>query len=147
MAYSGKFRPINYKKYKGDPTNIIFRSLWERRFMVYCDETPSIIEWNSEEIIIPYISPIDGKVHRYFPDFYIKYVTSDKKTVREIIEVKPKKQLAPPKEQKRITKRYLNELKTYHVNVAKFKAAETFCRDRKYKFRILTEDELVPGKK
>lgn len=147
MAYSGKFRPLNYKKYRGDPTNIIFRSLWERRFMVYCDNNPAIIEWGSEEIIIPYISPVDGKVHRYFPDFYIKYVTHDKRIVREIIEVKPKKQLSPPKEPKRKTQRYLTELKTYHVNKAKFKAAESYCKDRKYKFRILTEDELVPGKK
>ena len=72
--------------------------------MVYCDENPSIIEWNSEEIIIPYISPVDGKVHRYFPDFYIKYVTSDKKTVREIIEVKPKKTTVSPKRTKKENK-------------------------------------------
>ena len=73
MSYKGKFRPKNPKKYKGDPTNIIYRSLLERRFMVYCDDTSAIIKWASEEIIIPYVNPITGRVHRYFPDFYIKY--------------------------------------------------------------------------
>ena len=141
-SYSGKFKPKNYKKYKGDPTKIFYRSLWERRFMVYCDNNPNIIEWGSEEIIIPYKSPIDRKVHRYFPDFYIKYVNKKGQTVREIIEVKPKKQLSPPKEPQRRTKRYLNEVATYLVNQAKFKA-DDYCRDRRYGFRILTEDHLV----
>jgi len=147
MSYSGKFKPKNYKKYKGDPTKIYYRSLWERKFMVYCDNNPSIIEWGSEEIIIPYRSPIDKRVHRYFPDFYIKYVNSNGKTLREIIEVKPKRQTLPPKEQKRKTKRYLNEIATYAVNQAKFKAAEEYCKDRKYGFRILTEEHLLPNKK
>lgn len=147
MAYSGKFKPVNYRKYKGDPTKIMWRSLWERKFMTYCDANPSIIEWGSEEIIIPYISPVDGKVHRYFPDFYIKYVNKQGQTLREIIEVKPKRQLSPPKQPSRKTKRYLTELTTYHVNQAKFKAAKNFCEDRKFKFRILTEDELLPSKK
>jgi len=147
MSYSGKFKPKNYKKYKGDPTKIYYRSLWERKFMSYCDNNPSIIEWGSEEIIIPYRSPIDKRVHRYFPDFYIKYVNSNGKTLREIIEVKPKRQTLPPKEQKRKTKRYLNEIATYAVNQAKFKAAEEYCKDRKYGFRILTEEHLLPNKK
>ena len=147
MSYSGRFKPKNYKKYKGDPTKIFYRSLWERRFMVYCDGSASILEWGSEEVIIPYKSPLDKKVHRYFPDFYIKYVNKDKQVVREIIEVKPKKQLNPPKEPKRRTQRYLNEVTTYMVNQAKFKAAQEYCDDRKLGFRILTEDHLVPKKK
>ena len=146
MSYSGKFKPKNYKKYKGDPTKIYYRSLWERRFMVYCDNNSKIIEWGSEEIIIPYKSPLDKKTHRYFPDFYVKYINKDKQVVREIIEVKPKKHLSPPKEPKRKTKRYLNEVATYIKNQAKFKAAEEYCKDRRYGFRILTEDQLLPKK-
>lgn len=146
MSYSGKFKPKNYKKYKGDPTKIYYRSLWERRFMVYCDNNSKIIEWGSEEIIIPYKSPLDKKTHRYFPDFYVKYINKDKQVVREIIEVKPKKHLSPPKEPKRRTKRYLNEVATYIKNQAKFKAAEEYCKDRRYGFRILTEDQLLPKK-
>lgn len=144
MSYSGKFKPKNYKKYKGDPTKIYYRSLWERRFMVYADSNANIIEWGSEEIVIPYISPLDKRRHRYFPDFYIKYVNTSGQTVREIIEVKPKKQLKPPaKPQNRVSKRYLMEAQTYAVNQAKFKAAESYCKDRRYKFRILTEDHLT----
>ena len=146
MSYSGKFKPKNYKKYKGDPTKIYYRSLWERRFMVYCDNNSKIIEWGSEEIIIPYKSPLDKKTHRYFPDFYVKYINKDKQVVREIIEVKPKKHLSPPKEPKRRTKRYLNEVATYIKNQAKFKAAREYCKDRRYGFRILTEDQLLPKK-
>ena len=147
MSYSGKFKPKNYKKYKGDPTKIFYRSLWERKFMVYCDNNDAIIEWGSEEIIIPYRSPIDKKVHRYFPDFYIKYVNSKGQAIREIIEVKPKSQTLPPKEQKRRTQKFLREVATYAVNQAKWKAAEEFCTDRRMKFRILTEEHLLPNKK
>ena len=147
MSYSGKFKPKNYKKYKGDPTKIYYRSLWERRFMVYCDNNPNIVEWGSEEIIIPYKSPVDKRVHRYFPDFYIKYVNSKGQAIREIIEVKPKSQCKPPPVPKRQTRKFKQKVLTYIINQAKFKAAEKFCKDRKMGFRILTEDHLVPKKK
>jgi|TARA_B110000285_G_scaffold18670_1_gene18153 hypothetical protein len=143
MSYKGKFKPKNYKKYKGDPTKIFYRSLWERTFMRYCDNNSAIIEWNSEEIVIPYISPVDKRVHRYFPDFYIKMQQTNGKVVREIIEVKPKRQTLPPKPQQRKTRRYLTEISTYAVNQAKFKAAEDYCKDRGLTFRILTEDHLT----
>ena len=102
-----------------------------------------IIEWGSETIIIPYISPVDKRPHKYFPDFFIKYVNSKGQVIREVIEVKPKRQLNPPKEPKRRTKSWLNEVRTYMVNQAKFKAADEYCKDRKYSFRILTEDHLT----
>ena len=101
MAYSGRYVPINQKKYKGDVDKIIYRSLWERRFMVYCDKSTSILEWGSEEVIIPYISPLDGRRHRYFPDFYIKVKQKDGSIKKIIIEVKPKAQCGPPKPPKR----------------------------------------------
>ena len=143
MSYKGRFRPKNHKKYKGDPTKVFYRSLWERRFMHYCDNTPSILEWNSEEIVIPYVSPVDNKVHRYFPDFYIKVRNVSGTVRREIIEVKPKRQCEPPKKPQRQTKKYLREVQTYGVNQAKFKAAEEYCKNRKYNFRILTEEHLT----
>ena len=105
MSYSGKFKPKNYKKYRGNPTKIYYRSLWERRFMIYCDNNPAILEWGSEELIIPYLSPVDKKIHRYFPDFYIKYMDKKGKVIREIIEVKPKKFLSPPTKQKKKDKK------------------------------------------
>lgn len=147
MSYSGKFKPKNYKKYKGDPTKIFYRSLLERRFMVWCDNNEKVIEWGSEELIIPYKSPVDKRVHRYFPDFYIKYVNKEGQVMREIIEVKPHKQLFPPKQPKRKTKRFISEVSTYIINQAKFSAAREFCEDRKLKFRILTEKEILPKRK
>ena len=62
MSYKGRYTPANPKKYKGNSRNIVYRSLWERKFMVYCDTSKNILEWGSEEIIIPYISPVDGKI-------------------------------------------------------------------------------------
>lgn len=141
-SYSGRFKPSNPGKYKGDPTNIIYRSLWERKFMVWCDLNENVLEWGSEEIIIPYISPVDGRVHRYFPDFYVRARTRDGRITKLIIEVKPQSQVSPPKRQKRVTKKYLTEVKTYVVNDAKWKAAREYCADRRMEFVILTEREL-----
>ena len=72
MSYKGRYKVKNLDKYKGDPTSVTYRSLWERKFMLYCDDNPSVLKWSSEEIVIPYRSPIDKKVHRYFPDFWIQ---------------------------------------------------------------------------
>ena len=138
MSYKGKFRPQNPHKYNGDPTNIIYRSSWELKLMIYLDEHKDIIQWASEEFCIPYKSPIDGRMHRYFPDFWIK-----KRSGRCIlIEVKPYKQTQSPTVQKRKTKRYINEVKTFAINTYKWEAAKSFCDDRKWKFQILTEKEL-----
>ena len=142
MAYKGKYRPTNPKKYKGDPTNVIYRSLWERKFMCYCDLNDNILEWGSEEFFIPYRSPLDNRVHRYFPDFYIKYRKSNGSICRSIIEVKPDKQTRPPKKPKRQTKGYIYEVTQYVKNEAKWDAAKEFCKDRLWEFRIFTEKEL-----
>ena len=142
MAYKGKYRPTNPKKYKGDPTNIIYRSLWERKFMCYCDLNDNILEWGSEEFFIPYRSSLDNRVHRYFPDFYIKYRKSNGSICSSIIEVKPDKQTRPPKKPKRKSKGYMYEVTQYVTNEAKWDAAKEFCKDRLWEFRIFTEKEL-----
>ena len=142
MAYKGKFRPRIPKKYRGDYTNIIYRSLWELKFMKYCDTNINILEWGSEEMYVWYRSPIDNRPHRYFPDFYIKARESDGKIKKYIIEVKPKKQTAPPAKPKRQTKGYLREAFEYAKNQAKWKAANEWCIDRGFEFKVLTENEL-----
>ena len=109
MSYKGKYYPSFPRKYKGDPTNIVYRSLWERKFMVYCDKNQNILEWASEEIAIPYRSPIDNRVHRYFPDFYMKVKETNGRIKNYVIEVKPAKQTKPPKKPKRQTKGYIRE--------------------------------------
>jgi hypothetical protein len=139
----GKFRPQKPEKYKGDPTKIIYRSSYELKFMQYCDLTESVNEWRSEEFFIPYISPIDNKVHRYFPDFFVKYKDKNGQNRTLVIEIKPEKDLKMPEQNpKRKTKSWAFRVKTWAVNQAKWKAAREFCEDRKYEFRILTEKEL-----
>ena len=144
--YQGRFKPRNPEKYKGDPTNIIYRSGWELKLMSYLDKHPHVTKWCSEEIIIPYRSPIDGRMHRYFPDFYVEQINKEKRKEKVLIEVKPYAQTQPPKVQNtkrnKPTKRYLNEVKNWGINSAKWKAAEEFCKDRGYIFRIITENEL-----
>ena len=145
MAYKGKFKPKNRDKYKGNPTNIIYRSLWERRFMVYCDSNNSVVKWSSEEIVIPYRSPFDRKIHKYYPDFWVKIKKHDGTIETSIIEVKPKSQTIPPKDtsRKRKSGRFLLEMKRYGINEAKWKAASTFCEYKNWKFKIITEDQLL----
>ena len=142
MAYRGRYYPTHPKKYKGNPSNIIYRSLWERKFMVYCDKNDRILEWGSEEVFIPYRSPIDGKIHRYFPDFYVKVKTKQGTTKKWVVEVKPKIQTRPPRTPKRKTKKYINEVRNWAINDAKWKNAIEYCKDRNMEFIIITEDEL-----
>ena len=142
MSYKGRFKPKNYKKYKGDPTKITYRSMWELRFMKYCDKNPNILEWGSEEVIIPYRSPLDNRIHRYFPDFYIRVRENTGEIKKYIIEVKPKKQCIEPKKQRTRSKSYVREVVEYAKNQAKWKAARNYCADRRLTFKILTEDHL-----
>ena len=144
MAESIKslFKPTKPRKYKGDITNIICRSSWERKFCNWCDINESILEWGSEEFWIPYRSPIDNKTHRYFPDFIIKVKESNGEVKTYVIEVKPKRQTKPPIKKKRVSKSYLYEMKTYSVNQAKWSAANEWCKDRRIQFKIITENEL-----
>lgn len=137
MAYSGKFKPTNPQKYIGDHTNIIYRSSWECRVMTWLDKNPDIVSWGSEELVIPYRSPVDGKCHRYFPDFIVK---TRNKTM--VIEVKPERETKEPKPKKRVTKQYLQEVVTYGINQSKWKAAEEYCLDRGWEFKVITEKHL-----
>ena len=137
-----KWTPKNPSKYDGNPYNIIVRSSWEVRFLNWCDTNPSIIRYSSEEIIIPYISPIDQKKHRYFPDAKIEL--TDGRIY--LVEIKPLCQVHPPKVNPS-HKRYLTESMTYMVNQAKWKAANEYCSRRNWKFQIITEVELGLTKK
>jgi len=141
-TYKGKYRVINPEKYRGDIQNIIYRSLWELRFMKWCDENKSILEWGSETVIIPYVSPVDKRVHRYFVDFYIKVLDKEGNTKKYLIEIKPEKYTKPPAIPKIKTKKFIDEVFQYGVNEAKWKAAFEFCEDRNMKFMILTEKDL-----
>lgn len=137
MSYKGKFSPKNPQKYVGDATNIIYRSLWECKLMGYIDKNPDFISWSSEELSIPYISPVDGKTHRYYPDFIVRVKNKDNTVKTMMIEVKPEKQSRPPEKKKRVTKQYINEVVTWGVNRAKWKSAIEYCKDRKWEFVVM----------
>ena len=143
MSYKGIYRPSYPKKYKGDFRNIVYRSLWERKFMNYCDLNENIIEWASEEFWVPYLDPTTNRVRRYFPDFFIKYKDKNGDIRRSVIEVKPLRETKKPQATKGKSKKtMLNESITYAKNQAKWKAAKEFCEDRKLEFKIMTEKEL-----
>ena len=146
MAYKGYFTPTQPTKYMGNPTKIVYRSLWERRFMKYCDLSETVVRWGSEEVVIPYISPIDRKPHRYYVDFIVDMKTTDGGIKTMLIEVKPKKQCREPKKPKRTSRSYINEVHTWVVNGAKWKAATAAAVQRGWEFKVLTEDDLFKHK-
>lgn len=144
MAYKGYYRLINTDKYRGNPTNIVYRSLWEKHFMKYCDTNKNVLAWSSEEITIPYRSPLDRRLHRYYPDFWLKAIDQDGNVIELLIEIKPKKQTKSPElnSNKLKSKKHILEARTWVINQAKWEAAEAFCNKRKWKFKILTEEHL-----
>jgi len=140
--YQGKFKPRNPEKYKGKVNDIHYRSSWELRAFKWCDETDAVLKWASEEIVIPYRSPIDNKQHRYFVDLYFEVKDSTGKVKKYLAEIKPEKQTTPPDASKKKTKRYIQEAMTYAVNEAKWNAAIEVCKDSGVEFIILTEKHL-----
>lgn len=139
----GKFKPKNPGKYKGDSSNIVYRSSYELKFMQYCDLRESIDEWMSEEFYIPYVSPVDAKYHKYFPDFFIKYKDKSGTSIKAVIEVKPEKDLKEPEvNPKRRTRSWAYRVKTWAINQAKWSAARKYCAERGYMFHIYTEKDL-----
>lgn len=140
--HQGRFIPKNPAKYVGDVSNIIYRSSWEAKFLKWCDENPNVIKYASEELIIPYMSPVDQRMHRYFVDFVIMVKTRTDEIKKYAVEIKPSVQCEPPKQGKKRTRRYLTELATYSVNQAKWKAADSFCQTKGIEFLVLTEKHL-----
>lgn len=139
MAYKGKYSALKHpEKYIGDPSNIIYRSHWERNVMRWCDETDKVVEWASEEIAIPYQHPVHNRRARYYPDFWIKFKDGKKL----IVEVKPAKQTIPPPQPKRQTKKYIDEKLTFYTNMEKWQTATKLCNDNDTEFVIWTEDTL-----
>lgn len=141
--HQGYFKPKNPHKYKGNPTNIVYRSGWELKLMKYFDEHTGVVWWQSEELVVPYYDITTNRPRRYFPDFLIH--TSEKQTV--MIEVKPSTQTKPPKKKSRITKGYINEVLTYGKNTSKWEAAEQYCKKRGWTFSIMTEDQIFGTKR
>jgi len=143
VAYKTKYITQNSSKYIGNPDKIICRSLWERRVCKYLDENVNVIRWGSEEVKIPYYSPIDDKIRRYYPDFIAELKDKQGKIKTYIIEVKPKKQTKPPNPKKKKNRSFIQEQITYTTNKAKWESAKQFCDQNGWKFIILTEDNIL----
>ena len=140
--HQGHFHPRNPEKYIGDCENIVYRSSWELKFMQWCDRSPNILKYGSEEFCVPYYNPIKQKVCRYFPDFIIEVLESNGKTQKYVIEIKPKKQTVPPVKGNKQTKTFIHEVNTYAVNQAKWVAIQEWCADRMLEFKVITENDL-----
>ena len=138
MAYSGRYKVKNLKKYKGNPTLVKYRSLWERQVFRWLDDNDNIAFWNSEEIVVPYRCKTDNKIHRYFVDLYVQM----KDGKEYLIEIKPKIQTMPPKDKGRKTKKYIKEVMTYAKNQSKWEAADAYAKDRGVTFQIWTEETI-----
>ena len=138
-TYKGKFTELkNPNKYVGKSDNIVYRSFWERCVFKWADENPNVVEWASEEIIIPYDHPIRGNRAKYYPDLFLKM--SDGQI--RLIEIKPKKETSAPEKPKRQTKNYINEVATFAINSEKWKAARVIAEKHGMTFEIWTEDTL-----
>lgn len=137
MAYSGRYRVKNIKKYQGDPDKVTYRSSWEKACFIWCDSNPDVVKWSSEEVVVPYKWDIDKKMHRYFVD--LKVTFQNNKTI--LVEIKPDKETAPPKRPDK-SKRYIGEAMTYVKNMNKWEAANSFAKDRGWEFQIWTEETL-----
>lgn len=138
MAYSGRYKVKNRSKYKGDPDNVVFRSMWERHCFRWCDENSEVKSWSSEEVVIPYFYDVDKKYHKYFMDLKITFTNG--KTI--LVEIKPEKETQPPKRPDK-SKRYINEAMTYVKNRNKWEAAAKFAKDNNWGFQIWTEKTLT----
>lgn len=143
MKYKqGKYFPRYPQKYDGDPTTITYRSSWEYKYMAWLDNNSQVSKWNSEETVIPYISPKDNRYHRYFVDFKMTLTNNQGITKTYLIEIKPSAQCVPPKAPKRQTPRYINEVMTYGINQEKWRAAEIYAKQRGWEFVVITEKHL-----
>ena len=148
--HQGNYRPKNPQKYRGNPTHLIYRSGWEKYFLQWCDMTPSVVGYGSEELIIPYVSPLDGNLHRYFIDFVVLVRQKDGSIKKFAVEIKPYAQTQPPKmssSRKMLTESLRKKIETYSINQAKWEAAKKFCSQHNMSFIILTEKQLIKGNK
>lgn len=132
----GYYTPKHPEKYLGDPTKIVYRSSWELNLHKFFDNNTRVIKWGSEIVSIPYLKPTDGRIHKYYPDYYVEFINTDGEIIRELIELKPLAQTRQPRGR---GKQNLYEQLTFAVNVSKWAAAEEWCRTRGINWRIVTE--------
>ena len=137
----GIYKPKNPQKYIGSTP--IYRSMMELKAFRHLDNNPNVLSWSSESVVVPYVSPADGKMHRYFVDLVAKLKSKDGIIKKLLIEVKPEKQTKPPTESpNKKQKTIIYERYQFAVNSAKWKAAQEWCKSKGYTFIILNEKHL-----
>lgn len=141
----GYYFPTNPQKYRGDVNKIVYRSSWEHLAMLWLDTNPSVIAWGSEETVVPYLSVVDGRMHRYYVDFWCQVRQNTGKIIEALLEVKPDKQTRPPRKSKNGLK-YMADMETWLKNDAKWKAARAYCQANGMLFFIVTEKTLKIAK-
>jgi len=139
----GIFVPKNKEKFLG--SKAIYRSSLELRFMKFCDNNQNVVKWGSENVVIPYLNPLDGKIHRYFVDNFVQ-IKEGEKIKRYLVEIKPSKQLLPPTTKYRKKSNLIYEQTMYITNQAKWQAAREWCNKKGLEFIILTEKHLTVNK-
>jgi hypothetical protein len=138
----GYLKLKNPQKYRGDPTNVVYRSSWELKLYDRLDKDPNVLEWNSEEIVVPYRDKSSGRMRRYFPDAWLKRRGRDGQIEEFLLEVKPAKESRPPTRQGKTEKRFITECLLWAKNSSKFDAAKRYCSARGWTFKVITEKEL-----
>ena len=143
MAWKGSFKPKHPEKYVGDVKNIVYRSSWELRFMSELDKHPDVLMWSSEECVVPYFDPTSNRTRRYFPDFIIKRKNKEGVVQTLMVEIKPYHETQKPENTAgKSRRRFLKEAMTYGKNISKWKAAQAYCLEKGWLFKVLTEREL-----
>jgi hypothetical protein len=137
----GGFSLKNPEKYVGTKMPI-YRSSWEMSVMLFCDNNPSVQQWSSESVKIPYRDPLTGKQTIYVPDFLVVYVDKNQKRHAELWEIKPANQTLMEK----VGKNLYNQAQ-FVKNQAKWAAAAAWCQNQGIKFRILNEGDIFHNPK
>lgn len=133
--HQGVYEPKNPEKYLGR-RKIIFRSGWELNFCRFCDHHPSVTQWASESLAIPYWCPLTQRKKQYIPDFFIVYTDQTGATHVEVVEIKPSRETGG--EQTRSRRDQLVALR----NQAKWAAAQAYCEKNGMRFRVITEQHM-----
>jgi hypothetical protein len=132
----GRFEMKNPSKYIGTKTPLA-RSSWEFVFMRMLDEHQGVEKWASESIQIPYRDPLTGKYTIYVPDFFITYVDKNGAKHAEVVEIKPASQTLL----ENVGKSIYNQ-QQYVKNMAKWEAANKWCKQQGIKFRVVNEEHI-----
>lgn len=143
----GIYKPT-YKEKCVNKEPVVYRSMLECRAMRFFDNSPNVLKWGSETVIIPY-KKMD-RMARYFVDIYAEMKIGEE-VKKFLIEIKPFSQTQKPIPNNRKKKStILYESLQWAINSAKWEAAEKFAKLKGMTFLVITEkniEQLESGNK